>query len=180
MITINDKTFDENKIIEFDVRPILENGKDPFHDIMEQLKSLASDEVLLIVNSFEPMPLYTVLGSKGYEHETVNEDGIWKIYFYQDSSKSIDEQKGKEVLKETLGSEEIVEIDVREMAPPEPMMKILETLPKIKNNTILLVHHHREPMMLYPKLEEKGYKAICNKIEENYYKVLISKKEISE
>jgi DUF438 domain-containing protein len=40
----------------------------------------------------------------------------------------------------------------------------------------MVVHHHREPMMLYPKLEERGYTAITNKIDENYFKVVIMKK----
>jgi hypothetical protein len=31
-------------------------------------------------------------------------------------------------------------------------------------------------MMLYPKLEERGYEAVSNKIEENYFKVVITKK----
>jgi hypothetical protein len=55
------------------------------------------------------------------------------------------------------------------------MVKILETLPGLSDNTILLVHHHREPLMLYDKLTERGYTAIANKIEENYYKVIITK-----
>lgn len=32
--------------------------------------------------------------------------------------------------------------------------------------------------MLYPKLEERGFEAISNKIEDNYYKVLIFKKKV--
>ena len=66
-------------------------------------------------------------------------------------------------------------MDVRNLEAPEPMVKILETLPKLSDNTILLVHHHREPVMLYDKLIERGYSAIANKIEENYFKIVITK-----
>ena len=65
---------------------------------------------------------------------------------------------------------------MRELAPPEPMIKILENIFKVDEKTVMVVHHHREPMMLYPELEKRGYTAITNKIDENYYKVVITKK----
>jgi uncharacterized protein (DUF2249 family) len=68
------KTISKEKIIELDVRPIINSGKDPFLDIMNKVKSLNDDEVLLIINSFEPIPLYTVLGEKGFEHWTEKTD----------------------------------------------------------------------------------------------------------
>ncbi|PIW98956.1 MAG: hypothetical protein COZ80_07930, partial [Ignavibacteria bacterium CG_4_8_14_3_um_filter_37_9] len=83
--------------------------------------------------------------------------------------------KGKTPSKE-IDYEKVIELDVRELVPPEPMIKILEALSQVDENTVLLVHHHREPMMLYPKLEERGYEAVTNKIEENYFKVVITKK----
>ena len=70
----------------------------------------------------------------------------------------------------------VIEIDVRDLAPPEPMIKVLESLTDVDEETVLVVHHHREPAMLYPKLEERGYAAMTNMIEENYYKVVITKK----
>jgi len=56
-------------------------------------------------------------------------------------------------------------------------MKILENISRVDDKTIMLVHHHRDPMMLYPKLEERGYSAVANKINENYYKVVITKQK---
>ena len=161
------------KIIELDVRPILASGKDPFKDIMEKVKGLKDDETLLIINTFEPVPLYTVLGKKGYAYKSINENGVWKIYFFKDETNFAIEEgrtKGKAEF-----NEEVFELDVRNLEAPEPMVKILETLPKLSDNTILLVHHHREPVMLYDKLIERGYSAIANKIEENYFKIVITK-----
>lgn len=43
---------------------------EPFGDIMAALEALDADERLLLVNSFEPEPLYGVLEARGYEFET--------------------------------------------------------------------------------------------------------------
>jgi hypothetical protein len=40
--------FPEEKIIELDVRQILQSGKDPFLDIMKKVKELKENEILLI------------------------------------------------------------------------------------------------------------------------------------
>lgn len=163
--------------IKLDVRPTIESGKDPFLDIMEKIKTLKEDEVLHLINSFEPMPLYSVLGNKGFDHWTEQLDGVFNVYFYKNNSKSVKTKQDKENTK-TVNTElkKVIEIDVRELAPPEPMIKVLESLSDVDEETVLVVHHHREPAMLYPKLEERGYTAMINKIKEDYYKVVITKK----
>ncbi len=50
-----------------------------------------------------------------------------------------------------------VTIDVSELVPPEPMMKILAALENLPDGGQLTVHHVRRPMHLYPRLEELGY-----------------------
>jgi uncharacterized protein (DUF2249 family) len=50
-----------------DVRTI---DGEPFEQIMESLESLGQDESLLLINSFEPEPLYNVLEQRGYEYDT--------------------------------------------------------------------------------------------------------------
>jgi len=60
-----------------DVREI---DGEPFTDIMAQLDSLADDERLLLINTFEPVPLYDVLEQRGFAFETAQEpDGTWHI-----------------------------------------------------------------------------------------------------
>lgn len=53
---------------------------EPFDAIMGALDDLPEDEQLLLVNSFEPVPLYGVLEGKGFTHDTeeVDEDE-WHI-----------------------------------------------------------------------------------------------------
>lgn len=52
---------------ELDVRAI---DGEPFQDIVSALDRLPDDETLLLINSFEPEPLYQVLAERGFEHRT--------------------------------------------------------------------------------------------------------------
>lgn len=45
---------------------------EPFGAIVAELEEMTIDESLYLVNSFEPVPLYEVLDSRGFEHETNN------------------------------------------------------------------------------------------------------------
>jgi len=175
----NTYKIDKNKVVTFDVRPIISGGKDPLKFILAKVKELKNDEVLLLINSFEPVPLYDVLGEKGYAHKTEKEGETFKIYFYKDSNLNIVEEEKSDNNDEIniADFENIVEIDVRGLEPPEPMIKTLETLSNIDDKSALLMRHHREPLMLYPKLEERGYRAFCTKINDNYFKIVIIKKK---
>ncbi|MFB6184341.1 MAG: DUF2249 domain-containing protein [Haloarculaceae archaeon] len=42
---------------------------EPFGDIMAALEDLSTSETLLLVNSFEPEPLYNVLQQRGFEYD---------------------------------------------------------------------------------------------------------------
>ncbi|MCU4716940.1 DUF2249 domain-containing protein [Halapricum hydrolyticum] len=42
---------------------------EPFGDIMAALGSLPEGETLLLINSFEPEPLYDVIESRGFTYE---------------------------------------------------------------------------------------------------------------
>lgn len=52
----------------------------PFGEIMSALEELPADESLLLINSFEPEPLYEVLKQRGFEYETTNpESEVWYV-----------------------------------------------------------------------------------------------------
>ncbi len=55
----------------------------------------------------------------------------------------------------------LVNIDVRELAPPEPMTAILHALAKLPHDQCLLVHHSRQPFPLYEKLNSAGWAYYC-------------------
>ncbi|MBI5194126.1 MAG: DUF2249 domain-containing protein [Nitrospirae bacterium] len=167
--------FLNKNVVELDVRAEVNSGSDPFKTIMTAVNSIKEGDVLHLINGFEPVPLYTVMKMKGYDHTTENKAGVWHIYFYQESTSGSEAASVQSESACTLGGN-TVEIDVRGLEPPEPMVMILETLPKIGAGDLLLVHHHREPLMLYDKLEHLGYEASAEKVTEGYYKVRITKK----
>lgn len=171
-------TIPQYKEVLLDVRPIIESGTDPFKTIMKAVKEMKDEEMLHLVNSFEPVPLYSVLGSKGFTYTSEKKGSEWHIWFWKKED-GMDTQPDIQSVSPDgeRGTEVITEIDVRGLEPPQPMVKILETLNRLDDGTTLLVHHHREPVLLYDKLEELGYEAETNKIEENYYKVMIKKSQ---
>ncbi len=67
---------------ELDVRPFHERGEEPFEAIMSAVESLQENEQLLLINSFEPKPLYAVMRRKGFSHVTMDMgDGEWRVLF---------------------------------------------------------------------------------------------------
>ncbi len=167
-----------DKITALDVRKDIGNGSDPLKKILAAAKQIKEDKVLMLINSFEPVPLYSVLKRKGLDHWTERKDSEWRVYFFKSGrdKKGTDEKEFNPSCPVITGEEKIIETDVRELEPPGPMIKVLEILSDFDDDTVLLVHHHREPLMLYPKLEERGFGAVANKINDNYYKILIKRK----
>jgi uncharacterized protein (DUF2249 family) len=52
----------------------------PFPVISDALDDLGPDESLLLVNGFEPEPLYEVLADRGFDHETERvDDDEWRV-----------------------------------------------------------------------------------------------------
>lgn len=51
-----------------------------------------------------------------------------------------------------------IHIDVRGLAPPEPMVAILTLLESPDTEDRVIVHHDREPVFLYPELVERGWR----------------------
>ncbi len=66
-----------------DVRPDLERGGEPFVRIMETVSTLQPGKTLVIIAPFEPIPLYDVLGARGFSHETAMVGGDeWVVRFF--------------------------------------------------------------------------------------------------
>jgi uncharacterized protein (DUF2249 family) len=65
-----------------DVREDIRQGREPFDRIMQAVASLGAGEELVIINLFEPVPLYGVLGQQGFSHETTRTpEGDWRVTF---------------------------------------------------------------------------------------------------
>jgi uncharacterized protein (DUF2249 family) len=165
---------DKLQPVELDVRPILQGGTDPLKMILQTVEQLAPDQHLHLLNSFEPIPLYTVLGKRGFDHFTEFLDGTFHVHFYR-RMPTAEKMPPPPASAEVPDREKIIELDVRALSPPEPMMRILEVIPQVDEKTLLFVHHHREPLFLYEKLQARGYKWHVKKIAENYFHVKIWK-----
>lgn len=65
-----------------DVRPTLEQGGEPFIEIMESAATITPGESLVIIAPFEPAPLYGALGARGFAHATYRRaDDEWVVRF---------------------------------------------------------------------------------------------------
>lgn len=50
-----------------------------------------------------------------------------------------------------------IHIDLRGLEPPEPMVAILQTLESGEVDTALIAYLDREPIFLYPELDDRGW-----------------------
>ena len=146
----------EENVRFLDVRPILEAGGSPFPVIMAEVEKLEPGEALRLRAPFEPVPLYSVMGGRGFvrsPRQLTGEDGTayWEVLF-SPLEEAADFAGGAD--EDDDGP---MELDVRGLDPPEPMERVLATLEGLRYDDVLLVRHHREPQPLYPILAERGY-----------------------
>ena len=67
---------------ELDVRPILRQGGEPFSAIMEAVAALAPGQGLRLLATFKPLPLFQVLGARGFEASSREiGNGDWEVVF---------------------------------------------------------------------------------------------------
>lgn len=72
----------ETEFVDLDVRPILRDGGEPFGEIMGAVNNLQPGQGLRLLATFKPVPLFSVLGAKGFTHEEREiGDGDWEILF---------------------------------------------------------------------------------------------------
>jgi hypothetical protein len=48
-------------------------------------------------------------------------------------------------------------LDVRGLEPPQPMIRILRLIDSGEVDDVLVVHLDREPIFLYPELDDRGW-----------------------
>lgn len=173
----------EGKTKQLDVRTALENGTDPFHLIMDELKTLPEGHALEVINTFEPTPLIKILNKKGYASHVTNSNETVHTYFLKvdeiNSEATHSEEHIHFVPIEALEKEKeqfpgfCKEIDVRDMEMPLPMVTILNELETLEENQSLLVHHKKVPQYLLPELEERDVMIWIAEIEDGNVKLFI-------
>jgi len=176
------KNIAADKMIELDVRPIIELGKDPLDIIVKKVRALETGSVLKIINSFEPTPLMHLLGKQGFESytETISDDLV-NTYFYKKSdinflaaNKETEYSKGWDEILNRF-KDNLETIDVRALEMPLPMHKILEALETLSKDKALFVYHKRIPVFLLPELEEQQFSYRIKEIGDAEVHLLIYK-----
>ena len=65
-----------------DTRPIFARGETPCKAIDDAVAGLIPGQSLILLVSFEPVPLYAKLGNQGFRHEATQlSDGTWRVEF---------------------------------------------------------------------------------------------------
>jgi uncharacterized protein (DUF2249 family) len=150
------------KVIEVDVRDDLRSGREPFSRIMSAVASLPEGNVLHLRAIFEPVPLFTVLGKRGFAHESQSHEADdWSVWFWRpDTSDAVAVQaSAAPVFDSDVPADDATTtyLDVRGFSPPEPMMRTLVALETLPAGHTLVQINARVPQFLFPVLVERGF-----------------------
>ena len=141
--------------VELDVRPILAAGGEPLGRIMEVVAALEPGQGLRLLAPFRPVPLFSVLGSKGFEREDREIDGgDWEVLFRPTRATSADLEPPTAAGDWT---HPVMHLDNRGLTPPEPRVRILGAVEAMQPGEVMEVLLDREPTLLFPHLAERGH-----------------------
>ena len=107
---------------------------------------------------FEPAPLFTVLGKRGFAHEsTAHSADDWSVFFWKAATPPAQSDvppSGDDVPPADATTSYL---DVRGLEPPEPMMRTLTALETLSAGRTLVQINARVPRFLLPVLAERGF-----------------------
>jgi uncharacterized protein (DUF2249 family) len=145
---------------EIDVRPTLRAGGEPFEEIMKAVNTLAPGQGLRLLATFKPVPLFSVLGAKGYGHEERElEGGDWEVLFRPTSAAPAAQARPSAAQAADAADwpEPVQHLDNRDLDPPEPMVRILAATEAMAKGEVLSALLCREPTFLLPELAKRGH-----------------------
>ncbi len=145
------------EMVTLDVREDLRNGREPLRRILAAVDALAPGQGLRLLTTFEPLPLYRLLGGRGLGHEA-RRLGVadWEVRFFPDAPA----EATAPVAQGDPASgwpAPAMHLDNRGLEPPEPMMRILEALETLAPGEVLAAVNEREPVFLFPELAARGH-----------------------
>jgi uncharacterized protein (DUF2249 family) len=158
----------------YDARPELEAGLDPLNSILKKLPAIKAGQTMLVMNSFEPVPLIRILKARGYLI-TVSKKQPGLVCTYITKNNATESIAGPDAAP--LSNEELfdnilqqynlrfTEVDVRQMEMPKPMMTILDELEKLQSWEALYVRHRKIPVYLLPELKERNFNYVFKQME---------------
>jgi uncharacterized protein (DUF2249 family) len=148
-------------VVEVDVRADLREGREPLARIMAAATALDAGDVLRVRAIFEPVPLFTVLGKRGFLHESsAHAEDDWSVWFWRDAASTAGPVAPvAPAANEAPAVEDhrTIRLDVRGLQPPEPLMRTLAALETLPEGYQLLHVNSRVPQLLLPMLAERGF-----------------------
>lgn len=158
--------------LDLDVRPILRDGGEPFGAIMEAVARLAPGQSLRLFATFKPFPLFGVLGARGFE-PTAREigGGDWEVLFTPQAAAT--EPAPPASAGGDGWPEPSIELDNRDLDPPEPMVRTLEVLERLMPGEALAAIMPREPVFLLKELETRGHSWRGSTEPDGSYRIII-------
>jgi uncharacterized protein (DUF2249 family) len=143
-----------------DVRPDLAGGVDPLERIVafvERLEPRDGVTGFVLEAPFDPQPLRRLLGSQGFT-ASLRQLGPrhWQVLFRRPAATS-DGTAGAAARR--WRDADGRHVDVRGMEAPEPLAAVLAALDDAAAGEAVIVHHDRDPMLLFPELAERGWRA---------------------
>lgn len=172
------------RLVYLDVRAMLAEGNDPLKYIQQKVKSLNPGEVLVIINSFEPVPLIKLLEKQGFQAFVDGRDAdTVETYFYKPDGANVSQEvvlpreevqvpgDWENLLKHFENKR--VEIDVRHLEMPGPMMTILENLETLPEGKALYVYHKRIPVFLLTELKDRDFEYRIKEVRDGEVYLLI-------
>lgn len=127
--------------------------------IFAHLRAMPRGAVLHLVNDHDPKPLWYQLqaeqpGAFTWEYEQQGPE-CWRVRIEcVGDREATDVEVASAVPVRTPA---VRFIDNRGLEPPEPMVRILEALAELDGGAVLESHLDREPLLLYPHLDSRGY-----------------------
>lgn len=163
-----------DRVVHLDVRPDILRGEEPFARIMGAVHALGPDQVLVLRAPFEPIPLYNVLGKRGFAHWTeARSADDWSVWLYREAEPRDAAAKGGQPSGAPSPLPVAMVLDVRGLEPPQPMLRVLEHVDRLAPGQRLIVTHERRPMFLYPQLEEQGLRHETEELGPGEFRITI-------
>lgn len=150
-----------------DVREELRRGGEPLSRILQAVKELGPGQALRLLATFEPLPLYAVLGSKGFGHSATKlGEGDWEVTFTPEAAavRQSGSAKASSDASAAGWPKPSTYLDNRGLEPPAPLVRILDALERLGAGEVLEALNERDPVFLYPELQARGAAIHTDKV----------------
>ncbi len=165
--------FDETRVAaRLDVRAAQRAGQEPLADILRAVRTLPLGGILALHNTFEPLPLYTLLGRRGFQAwaRHLAEDD-WEIFFAQVAPAPT--HTSAEATDATLAR--TITLDNRGLEPPQPMLRVLAALDASGPHDTIVALTDRVPLLLFDELNERRLVYTAEQQPDGAHRVTIAK-----